>query len=383
MEILVITWNYPPRRGGMEQLLARLCEGLSRENSVTVITAYGETVPSEDAGKIYRALKPGLVSFFFYALRQGRALLRANRKISIVFGGSVLVAPLVLLLARIARRRAVVLAHGLDLIYRSAVYQELIVRWLPFVDLVIANSQHTAGLARSKGVAERSVTVIPPGVDAASFAGETDCTALKQVRGLNDRKIILFVGRLARRKGVKEFIEHSLTQIVTELPEALFLIVGENPTESLAHHDDVAGEIRNAVARQGLDKHVRMLGAVGDCELKQIYSMCDLLVLPVLDISDDVEGFGMVALEAAAAGKPVVATRVGGVLDAVADGESGILVAAGDYSSLSQAVVVLLRDPERSRAMGERGATRARDEFAWGKICQRYSAAFHSVGVAQ
>jgi phosphatidylinositol alpha-1,6-mannosyltransferase len=216
-------------------------------------------------------------------------------------------------------------------------------------------------------------------VDVDAFSRPMDVLALKQERGLSGRRIILFVGRLARRKGVKEFIEHSLVQIVAEIPEAVFLIVGDNPTESLAHRDDIAGEVRAAVAHRKLDGHVRWLGAVSDDELVRIYALADLLVLPVVETRDDVEGFGMVALEAAAAGKPVVATRVGGVPDAVADGESGVLVEAGNYPELTRAVLAVLRDAGTASRLGQSGRERAQKMFSWDVVGSDYKELFAEI----
>ena len=92
--------------------------------------------------------------------------------------------------------------------------------------------------------------------------------------------------------------------------------------------------------------------------MTKLYQISDVVVLPVLDVEDDVEGFGIVALEAAASGKPVVATRVGGIPDAVEDDKSGILVAPGDYTGLSRAITALLRDgdwsPLRKAHVGNR-----------------------------
>lgn len=372
MEILVVTWNYPPRQGGMEQLLANLCAGLSRHHRMSVITAYAETNFAAGGEAVFRPPSPGLFRYFLFAVTKGIALLRGNRSIRVVFGGSVLMTPIVVLLARLFRRKAVIQAHGLDLIHRHGVYQFCIVRCLRYADRVIANSRHTASLARQKGVAGGAIEVIPPGTDWQRFQIAEDCDALKKSRGLANRKIILFVGRLARRKGVKEFIDHSLVQIVKRLPEVCFVIAGDNPTESLAHHDDVGGAIRQAIASQNLSDHVRWLGAVSDIELVQLYGLCDILVLPVLDLDEDVEGFGMVALEASAAGKPVVATRCGGIPDAVEDGVTGILVAPGDYPALSNAIVRLLDNATARYAMGEAGRRRALAAFTWAKIVTRY-----------
>ena len=306
MEILVITWNYPPRQGGMEQLLASVSAGLSKNHRVSVITAYADKCFIAGEETVFRPASPGLVRYFLFAFTKGIALLRDRRSIRLIFGGSVLVTPIVLVLARLFRRKAVVQAHGLDLIYCDSIYQLFIVRWLRYVDRVIANSRHTARLAQRKGVAERALEVIPPGVDCQRFQVAESADALKTARGLMNRKVILFVGRLARRKGVKEFIEHSLVDIVKQVPDVCFVIAGDNPTESLTQHEDVAGEIRQSIARHDLSGHVRWLGAVSDADLVQLYALCDVLVLPVLELDSDVEGFGIVALEAAASGKPVV-----------------------------------------------------------------------------
>jgi phosphatidyl-myo-inositol dimannoside synthase len=373
MDILVITWNFPPRRGGMEQLLASLCEELGKNHRLFIITSHADNSDPCEA-RIFRPSRPGLLAFFFYALCKGVLLLRRYRDIRVVFGGSVLVTPLVLILARVFGRKAVIQSHGLDLLYPKIVYQWLVVRWLRFCDHVIANSGYTASLAKDKGASEESITVIPPGVDWRRFVLEASAGALKLERGLQRKKIILFVGRLARRKGVKEFIDKSLGKIVQEIPETCFLIVGDNPTESLIHREDVRSEIAAAISACHLEEHVQWLGALSDEELVKVYNLCDVVVLPVLEMKDDVEGFGIVALEASAAGKPVVATRVGGIPNAVEDGVSGILMEAGDYEGLTDAVSKLLRDNGARQSMGEAGRRRSREECDWEKMIARYEA---------
>jgi phosphatidyl-myo-inositol dimannoside synthase len=379
MEILVVTWNYPPRRGGMEQLLASLCDGLSKHHRVRVITTHAGRLPAGERGNVYRADSPGLITFFLFALRQGSALLRENSNIRIVFGGSVLMTPIALILARWFGRKSVIQAHGLDLIYRHTLYQLLVVNCLRYVDRVIANSNHTASLARRKGVTGNRLSVIPPGVDWQRLQFDGDAESLKKARGLDGKKIILFVGRLAPRKGVKEFIEGSLLHIVKQLPEACFVIVGENPTESLTHRDDVVGAVRQVIDKLKLSDFVHWLGGVSDDELTKVYAMSDVLVLPVLSMDSDVEGFGMVSLEAAAAGKPVVATMAGGVPDGVVGGESGILVQVGDYQGMTTAIVTLLKDSRMASKLGEGGRQRAANHFDWTIIVGRYQAVFNQL----
>ena len=374
MDILVITWNFPPRRGGMEQLLGSLCDELRKHHRLFIITAYADHSCPPETGT-FRPSWPGLFAFFSYALWKGAVLLRCHRDIRVVFGGSVLVTPLVCILAQLFHRRAIIQAHGLDILYPSFVYQSFIVRWLRFCDHVIANSRYTAALAKDKGASQNSITIIHPGVHWQRFALSTSMDALKLERGLEGKKIILFVGRLARRKGVKEFIEKSLVHIIQEIPNCRFLIVGDNPKDSLTHREDVRSEIEQAISAHHLEEHVQWLGALSDDDLIKVYNLCDLMVLPILKMKDDVEGFGIVALEAAAAGKPVVAMSVGGVPDAVEDGKSGVVVAPDHYELMSQSIIRLLSGKEISSAIGEYAQRRVKEKFCWNSTIARYEKA--------
>ena len=381
MDLLIVTWNYPPRRGGIENLLGSLCEEFQKSRSVQIITAYARDAAKEK--NVFRAPLPGLIAFAVYAVWRGAFLLARDRKLRIVFGGSALVAPLVLLLARLFACRAVVQIHGLDVAYRRLIYQLLCVHWLKSCDQVVANSRFTARLAQTRGVSRDRTVIIPPGVGVERFDKRMDVAAAKRGWGIEGKKIILFVGRLARRKGVKEFIESSLVDIVREIPETVFLIAGDNPTASLAHHDDVASEIKAVVSDLRLEDHVRLLGSINEEDLIKAYHACDLVVLPALNVNDDVEGFGIVALEAAAAGKPVVATRVGGIPDAVQDGETGVLVEPDDYRALSRTIVALLNSVEQGASLGESGRRRATEKSTWSHIAARYEAAFRGMGSLQ
>jgi len=374
MGILFVTWNFPPRRGGIENLMGHLVAGLKVRHSVVVITAHAANAASGGEHGIYRAPLPGLIPFAFYAIWRGALSLIRDPEIEAVFGGSAMVTPLVFLLARLFRRKAIVQAHGLDLVYQSIFYQLLCVRWLRYCDRAVANSGHTALLAAERGVSRESISVIPLGVDTAQFAPAANGERLKKESGLEGRRVILFVGRLARRKGVKEFIQHCLAAVVRAVPKACFVVAGGNPTQSLAHRDDVLSEIRAAVRELGLQDHARIVGEVNDDELVKFYQCCDVVVLPALASGEDVEGFGLVLLEAAAAGKPAVATRVGGIPDAVAGGESGILTEPGDYRELSRSVIELLVDDERRLRMGGFARQRAQKEFSWETIVARYEA---------
>jgi phosphatidylinositol alpha-1,6-mannosyltransferase len=376
MDILVISWNYPPRRGGIESVVENLCRALRSKHRVFVVTTFQDAHQALEPDT-FRAPLAGLIPFAVYALWRGAMILTRSRQVRIVFGGSALVTPLVLVLARVFRRRAMVLTHGLDVIHQNSLYQLLCVRWLKFCNRVFANSNYTAALVRSKAVDQRRVVVIPPGIHPHQFAPGGGAAAIKERLGLQGRRMILFVGRLAKRKGVKEFIQHSLADIVRELPDVCFVVVGDDPRDALAERAQARTAIQAVVAQTALQDHVRLLGALSERELAECYRACDLVVLPAVDVAGDGEGFGIVLLEAAAAGKAAVATRLGGIPDAVAAGETGLLVAPGDYTELTRSIVSLLNDERARLAMGERASLRARESFSWSRIVEEYQRALN------
>ena len=373
MEILVISWNYSPRRGGIEYLISNLCMDLRKRHSVSIVTSHAPSDPDEN---VFRAPCPGLVPFAIYALWRGAMILSRNPKTRVVFGASAMATPLVLILARFFRIKAVIQVHGLDLAYSNVLYQLACVRWVKYCERVIANSSYTASLAKDKGASDASVSVIAPGVWPEWFQADNVADASKRRFGLEERRIILFVGRLAKRKGVKQFIQDALGQIVMKIPNVCLVIVGDNPTESLTQREDTIGEIEAVIEATRLQNHVRLLGGHLTMTKIGLYQACSVVVLPALNSQNDVEGFGIVLMEAAAAGKPVVATRVGGIPDAVEDGKTGFLIEPGDYERLSDAIILLLADGSIERTMGEAARRRAVSKFSWQKIAAQYEIEF-------
>lgn len=358
----------------MENLIEGLCQQLKKSHPLFVVTSFVDSA-RRDEGWVLRPRRPGLLPFSLHALYQGSLLLWNDRRIKVILGGSALVTPLVLVLAKVFRRRAAVYVHGLDLIYPSLIYQALCVRWIRYCDRVVANSRYTASMAEAKKARRDSIHVIPPGV-RVELPVPLEAKEAKKGLGLAGRKVLLYVGRLARRKGVKEFLQRALPKIAEAVPGVCFVIVGENPSDSMVHRDDIMGELRRAAQDMRLDDQVRFLGWLEDEDLAKVYLASDILVLPVLPLRGDVEGFGIVILEAAAAGRPAVATRVGGIPDAIEDGKSGILVDPERYDLMSQTIVRLLRDDQARVALGEYAQKRVREKFGWDAINSRYEELF-------
>ena len=171
---------------------------------------------------------------------------------------------------------------------------------------------------------------------------------------------MLFVGRIAPRKGLLGFMRNAFPEILRRCPDAMLVIAGDSPDESLAHRgDELANVVQEVEANDWRDR-VRFLGKVDDAALSQCYAAVDCLLFPLVPVAGDVEGFGMVAIEAAAHGTPTVAFAEGGVGDAVRDGVSGQLVPSGDYGAMVEALL--------SVACGEDSAADCREHamlFDW------------------
>ena len=264
----------------------------------------------------------------------------SKKTFDLVLGGSGLVSPVTWLLAKIGKARSAVHVHGLDLVVASRIYQTLFVPFIRRHDVIIANSANTRVIALDKGCPEQNLRVVNPGVAMPPEASADAVAGARAALGFADRKIVLFVGRMVRRKGLAEFLENAWPQIVARVPAAMLLVAGDKPGDALLQ--DADGRQRLLQAIDSADKDtVTFLGAVSDEVLRNCYTAAEVLVFPLIRVAGDVEGFGMVAIEAAASGTPTVAFPVGGVTDAVADNVSGLLVPEGNYVAFADAVIAI------------------------------------------
>lgn len=377
--VLLVTRNLPPLVGGMERLNWHMVEELSRTAEVRVVGPAGSAALAPRGVAISEVPLTPLPRFLFQA--QFLALREALKwRPDWVLAGSGLTSPAALFAARASGARAATYVHGLDLATVHPLYRSI---WRPVLrrmDRVIANSEPTRRLAQHIGIAPERIGVVHPGVQEPSASAEAKWD-YRAANGLGDRPILVSVGRLSARKGLREFVEHSLPQIVAQLPDILLIVVGDSPRNALSATEQSKESIEATAGNAGVGDHVRFLGGVSDFELSRILRAADIHVFPVRDIRGDPEGFGMVAIEAAAHGVPTVAFASGGTVDAVADGRSGRLVKAGDYESFAAAVIEVYR----GRASLTPSCMSFVDEFAWPKfgtrIVRELQIARHRVGL--
>ena len=245
-------------------------------------------------------------------------------------------------------QRVFIAAHGRELLLSplpAAVlrrgYDAVRRRVLHAADGLFPVSRYTAGLLHDLGTDTPRVTVASNGVDPERFA-PTDALALRERLGVTDRRVILSLCRLVGRKGVDTMLA-ALPAIIQQHPDVMYLIGGTGPMEA---------ELRQQVSALELEAHVRFLGRVPDADLVSTYNLCEVFVMVPRNAPPDVEGFGLVYLEAGACGKPVVGSTAGGIPDAIDDGKTGHLVSPDTPMILADTLIDLLNHPERASAMG-------------------------------
>jgi phosphatidylinositol alpha-1,6-mannosyltransferase len=336
--ILVITRNLPPLRGGMERLNLHLVRELSVSFELAVCCPH-ESAAYLPEGTLSRgvALQP-LSRFIFQSAAQGLLLARRFRP-GLVLAGSGLTAPIARIAASMTAAKSAAYLHGLDIVVDHGVYQRLWVPQFRCLDLVLTNSRYTASLAARAGVPGDRSHVLHPGVQLPVPDAHA-AQSFKHRFDLGQRRVLLSVGRLTERKGLTEFVEAVMPGLTAAIPDLVLVVIGGEASQSLkAGASGQLARLHGAVERLGLQDHVRAIGEVDDATMTGAFLASCALAFPVLDLPGDAEGFGMVAVEAAAHGVPTVAFAVGGVTDAVSDQISGSLIRPGDYAGMKDALV--------------------------------------------
>lgn len=353
--ILLVTRNLPPLVGGMERLNWHMAEELSQWAEVRVVGPQGAAAIAPHGVHVTEVPLNPLWKFLLCARRTARKQAR-QFKPNIVLAGSGLTAPLALSAARACGANAYAYVHGLDVAVKHPVYRAIWLRALRNMHGIIANSGPTRALCLDIGVKESQLHIVHPGVDLPKGDAPAEPDA-------NDGPVLLSVGRLSTRKGLREFVTHALPLIVAQHPKAQLKIVGDAPKQALHAQAQTPESIQAAADAAGVGRNIQFLGVITDYQrLGALYRSSDVHVFPVRAIPGDPEGFGMVAIEAAAHGLPTAAFATGGIVDAVAEGRSGYLAPPGNYPALADAVLQILAD---GRSHWQAGTQQFAQRFAW------------------
>lgn len=260
------------------------------------------------------------------------------------------------------RIKIVSYAHGEEITSCDSSRQ---LRWLmrranAAVDLMIANSQNTARLLRPH-IDPAKVRIVHPGVDLSAYERSAELgRAWRREQGLDNELIVLSIGRLDARKNQAAVLE-ALPRLLERFPNTVYVIAGDGGLRDV---------LRRRAEELGVAERTRFLGSVGG-ELKTaLYGACDIFAMPAVQVGTDVEGFGLVFLEAAACGKPSVAGSAGGQPEAVIDGQTGVVVDGRDVGAVAGALIRLAGDAELRARMGAAGRERAAG-FDWPLVAGR------------
>lgn len=370
MKILLITEQFPPLMGGGAVYFYNLFKHFS-SNEVVVYTTKRKGTADFDREQKLRIIRDWIwnkpFSLFHISSLIGPfylwiALLRCvwSEKVEIIHCGSVHpFGAFGLFFKRFFGLPYVVYTFGEEIMIfqRNSFKKKVIFYLLHNANKVITISEYTKRELIKLGLREKDIAIIPGGVDSDMFMPR-DCKGLKRKLNLQDKRIILTIARLAERKG-HDVVIKSLPKVLEKVPNTAYIIVGSGPTED---------KLKTLVKNMALDRHVIFIGEAPDDSTPDYYSICDLFIMPNRELKDtgEIEGFGVVFLEANACGKPVIGGRTGGTEDAIIDGQTGILVdKVTEPDVISKAILRLLLDEELSRRMGEAGRKRAQDFFNW------------------
>ncbi|WNI15165.1 glycosyltransferase family 4 protein [Actinacidiphila sp. ITFR-21] len=351
---LIVTNDFPPRPGGIQSFVHSMALRLDPAKVVVYASTWkdGTEVARFDAEQPFPVVRDRTAMLLPTprVTRRAAALLREHGCASVWFGAA---APLGLMapaLRKAGARRLVGTTHGHEAAWAQLPGSRRLLRRIgEGTDALTYLGEYTRSriaAALTPAAAGRMVR-LAPGVDEQTFHPDSGGAALRAGLGLADRPVVVCVSRLVPRKGQDTLIL-ALPRILREVPDTVLLIVGDGPYRA---------ELERLAERTGVAAAVRFTGAVPWSELPAHYGAGDVFAMPCRTRRGglDVEGLGIVYLEASATGLPVVAGDSGGAPDAVLDGETGWVVPGGSPDRTADRVLTLLRDPALRLRMGTAG----------------------------
>ncbi|MGK2848852.1 MAG: glycosyltransferase family 4 protein [Minisyncoccota bacterium] len=347
MRILFISRAYPPVTGGIENQNYALSLWLKRvQPTDTIANHHGK-----------KAL------FWFLPFVTLVTLWKARRYDVILLGDGVLAIVGWIIKLFFPKKTVVSVIHGLDILYKNPFYQLWWVgHFLPALDGLIAVSEETRQSAIAKHIPADNITVVHNGIDTDSVQGRYTRDQLADFlhENLSDKFVLLTSGRLAKRKGAEWFIRF----VLPHLPEKiLYVLAGDGPEKK---------QIENAIRETALQNRVYLLGKVSDTERNLLLNTIDVFVQPNIKVPHDMEGFGIAVIEASACGRPVIASDLEGLRDAIRHKENGLLVESGNPESFIQEIIRLFENEEERKLLGNRARHYTEMTYHWNIISRLY-----------
>ncbi|SOD58772.1 phosphatidylinositol alpha-1,6-mannosyltransferase [Streptomyces zhaozhouensis] len=374
---LIVTNDFPPRPGGIQAFLHSMALRMDPGQVVVYASSWRrdteavEATTEFDAEQPYPVYRDRTASLLptRATTRKAAELLREHECTAVWFGAA---APLGLMaptLRAAGAERLVATSHGHEAGWAGMPVTRQVVRRIgENTDVITYLGEYTRSRIADALTPEAAarMTQLTPGVDHKLFHPDSGGRRLRASLGLADRPVVVCVSRLVARKGQDTLIR-AMPRILAAEPDTVLAIVGGGSYRA---------DLERLVQRVGVQDSVRFLGEVSWAQLPAHFGIGDVFAMPCRTRHRglDVEGLGMVYLEASATGLPVIAGDSGGAPDAVLDGETGWVVRGGGAAAPQETadrVVELLRDPELRRRMGARGREWVEEKWGWDMLSQR------------
>jgi len=346
MKLLFISRTFPPVIGGIENQNESLARHLSKQiHCDQVVNRYG---------------KKALPLFIPWAIILGS--IKAKQADQILLGDGV-AAIIGWFIKLFSNKPLTCILHGLDVTWGKPLYLKL---WIKFffkkIDFFIAVSQSTKAIAIKAGIPENKISVIPNGVEESLVTPLSKKSLQKKLTvELENKFVLLSLGRLVERKGVLWFVENIFPKLPNNM---LYLIAGDGP-----QHE----KIQQAIKRLSLEKTVFLLGAVDEQMKQSLFTHANLFIQPNIPVKNDVEGFGITQLEAGICGLPSISSDLEGIKDAIQEGKNGWLIEPLNTQKFIQQIIDKQSSSETDRnIVRQRTIQHCLSNFKWPIIAKRY-----------
>lgn len=387
MEILFISHKYPPTIGGMEK------------QSYELVTC------AEKDHKVHKVLlnkdKENVVQFFWKLKGRVKKILNEHPNIDIIHLNDGLMGYFGLWLKDYTKIPVVVTFHGLDIVFPNTSFQSKIVPRFKAFDGYVSVSEATKNECLARGFNEEISFTVPNGVDHELAELNPDNQKIKDdfkaKHGINldEKKVIVSLGRPVKRKGFSWFLEHVVPQLDDD---NLFIMIGprsKNNKQALwkrilpekwvfeinlflgAISDEE--QIMELIQQENIKHKVVQTGAIPFEEVMGLLGIADLFAMPNIKVHGDAEGFGLVALEASLRKTPVLASNMEGITEAIKDGKNGFLLPTANAQVWIDKIKSLLDKPEELNQLGEQFQQFTLDTFSWDKMTKGYIEVFEKI----
>lgn len=358
-KVLIISYDYKPTPGGVAEYIDQVAQNLYKSGSdVTILSKYINGSISFDKKKpfdIHRIKSSNKLQSYLKGIIKFLHLHHRNKFNYVLIGHLYSDCELYSLLAKFFGIRIGLVTYAFELNKDAKLIRKVIVHMsLSLTNDIFSISRYTSDLLKNNGVKKEKIYLAHPGISKTFIENAVD--DLKTYKRISNRPTILTLSRLIERKGIDNTIK-AIDKVKKIIPNIKYVIAGSGPFEP---------QLKVLVRELKLEDHVKFTGFVPNSKKSSYYMQSDIFIMPSRKLENgDVEGFGIVYLEANAFEKPVIGGDSGGVPDAVEHEVNGLLVNPYSVEEIADAIILLVKDIKLAKKLGKQGFQRVKEKFLW------------------